>query len=83
MYSGTSIERLHASFCHGNGGHFGAQLTRFSLCTKMTAVAVAKLLLCCDIICKCSIKAGMKFWPLWRGDHISHLGHTEVCYEVT
>ena len=19
------IERLHASFCHGNGGHFGAQ----------------------------------------------------------
>ena len=28
---------------------------RFSLCTKMAAVAVAKLLLCCDIICKCSI----------------------------
>ena len=25
-------------------------LNRFSLCTKMAAVAVAKLLLCCDII---------------------------------
>ena len=30
-------------------------LNRFSLCTKMAAVAVAKLLLCCDIICKRSI----------------------------
>ena len=33
-------------------------LNRFSLCTKMAAVAVAKLLLCCDIIiilCKHSI----------------------------
>ena len=30
-------------------------LNRFSLCTKMAAVAVAQLLLCCDIICKCSI----------------------------
>ena len=30
-------------------------LNRFSLCTKMAAVAVAKLLLCCDIICKLSI----------------------------
>ena len=29
-------------------------LNRFSLCTKMAAVAVAKLLLCCDI-CKRSI----------------------------
>ena len=38
--------------CHGNGGHFGAQP---SLCTKMAAVAVAKLLLCCDNICKCSV----------------------------
>ena len=27
-------------------------LNRFSLCTKMAAMAVAKLLLCCDIICK-------------------------------
>ena len=27
-------------------------LNRFSLWTKMAAVAVAKLLLCCDIICK-------------------------------
>ena len=27
-------------------------LNRFSFCTKMAAVAVAKLLLCCDIICK-------------------------------
>ena len=27
-------------------------LNRFSLCTKMAAVVVAKLLLCCDIICK-------------------------------
>ena len=31
-------------------------LNRFSLCTKMAAVAVAKLLLCCDIICKRSIE---------------------------
>ena len=30
-------------------------LNRFSLCTKMAAMAVAKLLLCCDIICKRSI----------------------------
>ena len=30
-------------------------LNRFSLCTKMAAVAVVKLLLCCDIICKRSI----------------------------
>ena len=30
-------------------------LNRLSLCTKMAAVAVAKLLLCCDIICKRSI----------------------------
>ena len=30
-------------------------LNRFSLCTKMAAVAVANLLLCRDIICKCSI----------------------------
>ena len=30
-------------------------LNRFSLCTKMAAAAVAKLLLCCDIICKRSI----------------------------
>ena len=22
---GSSIERLHAFFCHGNSGHFGAQ----------------------------------------------------------
>ena len=28
-------------------------LNRFSLCTKMAAVT--KVLLCCDIICKCSI----------------------------
>ena len=27
-------------------------LNRFSFYTKMAAVAVAKLLLCCDIICK-------------------------------
>ena len=27
-------------------------LNRFLLCTKMAAVVVAKLLLCCDIICK-------------------------------
>ena len=33
-------------------------LNRFSLCTKLAAVAVAKLLLCCDIICKCSIREG-------------------------
>ena len=31
-------------------------LNRFSLCTKMTAVVVAKLLLCCDIISKRSIE---------------------------
>ena len=31
------------------------RLNRLSLCTKMAAVAVAKLLLCCDIICKRSI----------------------------
>ena len=31
-------------------------LNRFSLCIKMAAVVVAKLLLCCDIICKLSIK---------------------------
>ena len=31
-------------------------LNRFSLCTKMAAVAVAKLLLCRDIICKRSIQ---------------------------
>ena len=30
-------------------------LNRFSLCTKMAVVAVAKLLLCHDIICKRSI----------------------------
>ena len=30
-------------------------LNRFSLCIKMAAVAVAKLLLCYDIICKRSI----------------------------
>ena len=30
-------------------------LDRFSLCTKMAAVVVAKLLLCCDIIRKRSI----------------------------
>ena len=34
---------------------FVHSLNRFSLCTKMAAVAVAKLLLCCDIICKWSI----------------------------
>ena len=34
-------------------------LNRFSLCTKMAAVAVAKLLLCCDIICKRSIEKGL------------------------
>ena len=39
---------------HGNGGHFG---TAGQLYTKMAVVAVAKLLLCCDIICKCSILA--------------------------
>ena len=27
-------------------------LNRYSLCTKMAAVAVANLLLCCDITCK-------------------------------
>ena len=43
-----AVERLHASFCHGNGSHFGAQ----PHCdTKMAAVGVAKLLLCCDIMC--------------------------------
>ena len=43
--------RLHASFCHGNGSHFGAHsLNGLAFCTKMAAVAVAKLLLCCDII---------------------------------
>ena len=31
-------------------------LNKFSLCTKMAAVVVAKLLLCCDIVCKCSIE---------------------------
>ena len=36
------IERSHASYCHGNSSHFGAQ----PFCA---AVAVAKLLLCCDI----------------------------------
>ena len=46
-----AIEHLHTSFCHGNGAvailiH---SLNRFSLCTKMAAVAVAKLLLCCDM----------------------------------
>ena len=46
------IERLHASFCHAILVH---SFNRFSLCTKMTAVVVAKLLLCCDIICKRSI----------------------------
>ena len=30
-------------------------LNELSLCTKMAAVTVAKLLLCCDIICKRSI----------------------------
>ena len=34
----------YASLCHGNGGHFGAQ-PLFSFCTKMAAIAVAKLLL--------------------------------------
>ena len=38
--------------CHRNGGHFGVQP---QLCTKMAAMAVSKLLLCCDIICKRSI----------------------------
>ena len=28
------IKRLLVSFCHGNGGHFGHSLNRFSLCTK-------------------------------------------------
>ena len=32
-------------------------LNRFSLCTKMAVVAVAKLLLSCDIICKRSVAA--------------------------
>ena len=32
-------------------------LNRFSLRTKMVAMAVAKLLLCCDIICKCDFFA--------------------------
>ena len=47
-----SLERLHASFCHRNGSHFGAQPP------KMATAAVAKLLLCCDIICKRSIVHG-------------------------
>ena len=43
------IETMHASFCHRNGSHFGA-------CTaSIVHQNVAKLLLCCDIICKCSI----------------------------
>ena len=39
-------------------------LNRFSLCTKMAAMAVAKLLLCCDIICKRSIDVSLKL-ALW------------------
>ena len=39
-------------------------LNRFSLCTKMAAVAVARLLLCCNIICKRSI---MEVFP--NGGH--------------
>ena len=39
-------------------------LNRFSLCTKMAAVAVAKLLLCCDIICKRSIEVVRQLWKL-------------------
>ena len=35
-------------------------INRFSLCTKMVAVAFAKLLLCCDIICKRSIEKGLR-----------------------
>ena len=27
-------------------------LHRFSMCTKMSTMAVAKLLLCCDSVCK-------------------------------
>ena len=33
-------------------------LNRLSLCTKMAAVAVAKLLLCCDIMCKHGLWTG-------------------------
>ena len=47
------IERLHASFCLA--AFLVHSLNRFSLCTKMAAVAVVKLLLCYDIICKPSI----------------------------
>ena len=52
-------------------------LNRFPLCTKMATGAVAKLLLCCDIICKRSIgcvlsmcaqhdsgSAGIRLYPL-------------------
>ena len=38
------IERLHASFCHGNGGHFGLLYMHQSGGCQ----AVTKLLLCCD-----------------------------------
>ena len=45
-------------------------LNGLSLCTKMAAVAVAKLLLCRDIICKCSIRMqGSEVWSCtpWVG----------------
>ena len=44
-------------------------LNRFSLCTKMAAMAVAKLLLCCDIICKRSLHRQLL-------QKLATLGHT-------
>ena len=48
-------------------------LNRFSLCTKMAAMVVAKLLLCCDIICKHSIDC------MDRMDYITQNGFLSKC----
>ena len=48
----AGIERLHAMETAAILVH---SLNKFSLCTKMAILAVAKLLLCCNIICKRSM----------------------------
>ena len=57
MQSGTCTVCMHP-FAMETAAILVHSLNRFSLCTKMAAVVVAKLLLCCDIICKCSIREG-------------------------
>ena len=67
------IERLHASFCHGNGGHFGAQLFIVHQNGRRTmAIANAATFLTipamCIIICSLFVGGGGVAMPQkWRG----------------